>query len=160
MGSRLNKSFCFLLLLVVSRGSLAQSPDSTFRRQHSLNRPDSVLVKDTLLFPTDTVFSRARYTSTAKTLLWADSGSITYTAHRYPDSAVGGWLRIRLFVSTGLTSYRWRWQSDQKLTTGTIQSLTRYLSICQRELITGGLFVAGGNLYPINVGLALNMALI
>jgi hypothetical protein len=44
MGTRIYLPFCFLLLLVVSRSSLAQNPDSTFRRQHSLNRPDQSFI--------------------------------------------------------------------------------------------------------------------
>jgi hypothetical protein len=83
----LYKSFCFLLLLVVSRAGLAQSLDSAFKGQHSLTRADSILVKDTLLFPTDTLFSRACYTSTTLKLHWSDSGSISYIAQCHSDSA-------------------------------------------------------------------------
>jgi hypothetical protein len=108
MDTRIYKSLCFLLLLAVSRCSLAQNPDSAFRRQHLLNRPDSVLIKDTLLFPTDTVFSRVRYTSTAEKLHWSDSGSITYTAQLHKDSA---YLTLRADKSFIFLHDRGSWES-------------------------------------------------
>jgi len=81
--------WCFLLL---SQGSLGQSRNSAFYRAHSLNRPDSILIKDTVLFPTYTVFSNACYIKTTEKLHWADSGSVTYKAQCHVDS---GYLTLR-----------------------------------------------------------------
>jgi len=108
MNSSSYQSFCLLLLLLVSRGSLGQRHDSTFRRQHSLNRPDSILAKDTVLFPTDTLFSKSTYTRTAEKLHWADSGAITYKARCNADSA---YLTLRTDQSFIFLRDRGPWES-------------------------------------------------
>jgi hypothetical protein len=54
----------------------AQVHNTTFRSQHSLNRPDSVLVNDTLLFPNSTAYSHYTYTYSSKRSRWGDSGAI------------------------------------------------------------------------------------
>lgn len=53
---------------------------------HPLNRPDSVLVKDTLLYASDTHYSRYCYSSTSKKSRWADSGASAFVAECGSDS--------------------------------------------------------------------------
>jgi hypothetical protein len=86
MRARIFRTIGCLLLLVVSHYTLGQNRDTAFMRLHSLNRPDSVLVKDTLLFPSDTIYSRYCYTSTSTNSRWADSGYSAFVSDCGSDS--------------------------------------------------------------------------
>jgi hypothetical protein len=64
--------------LVIDRACSGQNHDSAFWSQHSPSRPASVLAKDTILFPNDTIYSKYIYTDSGNLSRWADSGAALY----------------------------------------------------------------------------------
>ncbi|MBN8850666.1 MAG: hypothetical protein J0H07_02300 [Sphingobacteriales bacterium] len=70
--------FWIFLMIATGHAGFAQVHDSSFWAEHSLSRPDSVLVMDTLLFPNNTAYASYTYTDSGKRSRWADSGSVLY----------------------------------------------------------------------------------
>ncbi len=70
--------FWIFLIIITEHACFAQVHDSIFWSQHSLNRPNSALVKDTLLFPNNTVYGGYTYTDCGKHSHWADTGAVLY----------------------------------------------------------------------------------
>jgi hypothetical protein len=76
-----NRSASFIICiicLIFSQIASAQSKDSINWREHSLRRPDYVLLEDTVIFPYDTQFEKAIYYGRNESRLWAGRGGHSY----------------------------------------------------------------------------------
>ena len=111
--------FCFML---ISRTVWSQDYDSTFWFQHSLRRPDSVLIKDTVLLPIDTIFSKCTYTRSPDKRRGGNTGGKVYENqgqwHSYYLTLKNDHSFVfRAYWEVGQTFSigRWWWVSDSVL---------------------------------------------
>jgi hypothetical protein len=76
------KTRLFLLIrfsiLLIPRIGLSQEYDSTFWAQHSYNRPDSVLLKDSFWFPLHPIWESKIYSERSEPASWAGPGARSY----------------------------------------------------------------------------------
>ena len=112
----------FCALLLAGYDGLTQTYDSAFFPDHSLYRPDSVLLTDTFFFPYNSAFQRSTYSFLHENPSWAGRGARTYADRGFWHSADLTLAADHSFVfiagfevGTNLTIGHWWHTSDSTL---------------------------------------------